>query len=98
MKSAKVIYTDTTSAEARERYLNRYRRAEKQREYKQRRWYFFKQRMAGVAMLMLTMLTVIMLDGDATIGVFTVPLALYLIFGSEMVIVNGYFWETKERR
>lgn len=49
-------------------------------------------------MLMLTMLTVIMLDGDATIGVFTVPLALYLIFGSEMVIVNGYYWETKERK
>lgn len=44
------------------------------------------------------MLTVIMLDGDATIGVFTVPLALYLIFGSEMVIVNGYYWETKERK
>lgn len=34
-------------------------------------------------MLMLTVLAVILLEGDATIGLFTVPLALYLIFGRE---------------
>lgn len=58
----------------------------------------YAQAAAGVAMLLFTVPTIIVLDGDTTIGVFTVPLALYLIFGSEMVIVNGYFRETKERR
>jgi hypothetical protein len=37
------------------------------------------------------------LDGDATIATVTVPLGLYLIFGKEMLITNGYYYETKER-
>lgn len=93
----RAVYMDTASA-----YQSGYADAlgdmrRRQQEKKRRRWYFIKQRAVGVAILLLTVLAVIVLDGDATIGVFTVPLSLYLIFGSEMVIVNGYYWETKER-
>ena len=93
----RAVYMDTTSA-----YQSGYADAlgnmrRRQRERKRRRWYFIKQRAAGVVLLLITIIAVVLLDGDATIGVFTVPLALYLIFGSEMVIVNGYYWKTKER-
>lgn len=93
----KAIYIDTVSA-----YQSGYADAmgdmrRRQQEKKHQRWYFIKQRAAGVALLLLTVLAVIMLDGDATIGAFTVPLALCLLLSNEMLIVNGYYWETKER-
>ena len=94
----RAVYMDTTSA-----YQSGYADAlgdmrRRQRERKRRRLYFIKQRAAGAVMMLLTVFAIILLDGDATIGVFAVPLALYLMFGKEMVIVNGYYWETKERQ
>ena len=50
-----------------------------------------------IALLAFTALAVYILEGDATIAIFTVPLALYMIFSREMCIVNSYYWETKER-
>ena len=67
---------------------------QRQREKKRRRQYFI---MSGIALLAFTALAVYILEGDATIAVFTVPLALYMIFSREMCIVNSYYWETKER-
>lgn len=55
------------------------------------------QKLSGIALLAFTALAVYILEGDATIAVFTVPLALYMIFSREMCIVNSYYWETKER-
>lgn len=42
-------------------------------------------------------MAVYILEGDATIAVFTVPLGLYMIFSREMCIVNSYYWEMEER-
>ena len=67
------------------------------REKKRRRQYFIMQKLSGIALLAFTALAVYILEGDATIAVFTVPLALYMICSREMCIVNRYYWETKER-
>lgn len=47
--------------------------------------YFAKQKIAGVILLFLTLLTIPVLDGDATIALFTVPLSLLLIFSKQKI-------------
>lgn len=37
------------------------------------------------------------LISQATIGFVTVPLGLYMIFSKEMLIVNDFYWQKKER-
>lgn len=69
----------------------------RKREKKRRRQYFIMQKLSGITLLAFTALVVYILEGDATIAVFTVPLALYMICSREMCIVNRYYWETKER-
>ena len=69
----------------------------RQREKKRRRQSFIMQKLNGIALLAFTVLAIYILEGDATIAVFTVPLGLYMIFSREMCIVNRYYWETKER-
>lgn len=94
MRYAVVLYTDTTSKEAVADFMERYKRR-KQREYRrqQRRWYFIKQRLFGIALLIFTVLATMLLDGDATIGFVTVPMGLCLIFSKEMLIVNNFYWQ-----
>ena len=65
---------------------------------RQRRWYFIKQKLTGIAVLAFTAFAVWLLDGDATIAVLTVPLGMYLVFSREMLIMNNFYWQTKERR
>ena len=98
MRYAVVLYTDTTSKEDVADFMERYRRR-KQREHRrqQRRWYFIKQRLLGISLLIFTVLATKLLDGDATIALITVPLGLYLIFSKEMLVVNNFYWQ-KERR
>lgn len=74
------------------------KRRQRQQERRAKSWYFIKQKLTGFVLLVLTVLAVIALDGDATVALITVPLGLYLIFSKEMLIMNGYYWETKERR
>ena len=71
---------------------------ERQREQKRRRQYFIIQKLHGIALLAITALALHILDGDATIALLTVPLGLYLIFSREMLIVNDYYFRTKERQ
>lgn len=70
---------------------------QRKREKKRRRQYFIMQKLSGIALLTFTALAVYILEGDATIAILTVPLALYMIFSREMCIVNRYYWEMKER-
>lgn len=72
-------------------------RRQQEREREARRWYFLKQRVLGVAMLIFTVLAVWILEGDATIALITVPLGLALIFSRQKLVVNDYFFETEER-
>ena len=97
MRNAVIIHTDTTSKEAVADFMELCRRQE-WKHRRQRRWYFIKQRLYGIALITITVLAVMMLDGDATIAVFTLPLAGYLLFSKEMLIVDSYYWETKEGR
>lgn len=70
---------------------------QRQREKKRRRQYFIMQKLSGIALLAFTALAVYLLEGDATIAILTVPLALYMICSREMCIVNRYYWEMRER-
>lgn len=53
---------------------------------KKERWYFIKQRLCGMAMLIIGIAIPIILDGDATVSLFAVPLGLYLIFTRNKVM------------
>lgn len=59
--------------------------------------YFLKQKLMGVALLLLTILVVIALDGNMTIAIVTVPLGLVLLFSKTMLITDDYYFEVKER-
>lgn len=98
MRHTVIICTDTTTGDALTYYLENRRRWER-REHRrqQRRWYFIKQRLSGIFFIVLTMILIKLLDGDATIALITVPLGLYLAFTKEMCIVNEFYWQTKER-
>ena len=61
-----------------------------------RKKYFITQKLYGVAVLFLTVEAVKLLDGDATIALFTVPLGVTLIASKEMLIINEYYWKCEE--
>ena len=60
--------------------------------------YFIKQKACGLAMLAITVLAVWATEGDITIAFITVPLGLTCIFSKEMLIMNDYYFTTKERK
>ncbi len=70
----------------------------REKERRRRKLYFIKQRAAGVAMILATIMAIPILDGDATIAVFTLPLGAALIFSREMWIDNDYYREVEERK
>ena len=99
MRHTVIICTDTTTGDALAYYLESRRLWEhRERRRQQRRWYFIKQRLNGIFLIVLTMILIKLLDGDATIALITVPLGLYLAFTKKMCIVNEFYWQTKERR
>lgn len=62
-----------------------------------RNWYFFKQKLMGVGIIAITLLTLMWIRGeDATYAMITIPLGLWLIFSKEMILVNDYFFEMEE--
>lgn len=78
------------TAELRER-----ERRKKARERRKRKRYFLTQKLYGVAMLILTAVSVKLLEGDITVAFVTVPMRIVLITSKEMLIVNEYFWESE---
>lgn len=58
-----------------------------QRKRARRRLYFIKQRLTGVCFLLFTALMVWLLDGDATLAVFTIPIGLLLIFSKKKILL-----------
>lgn len=69
-------------------------RKQKKTGAKQRRLYFLKQKLSGVFLLAITILTVKLLNGDATIALFTIPIALVLIFSKGKCWVDNYYFKT----
>lgn len=64
----------------------------------ERQKYFVKQKLIGIAMLLLTAVSWIVLDGDATIGILYVPISIYLIFTKKMWVMDDYFLQIEERK
>ena len=79
-------------------YKKKRQRQQWEQEKKARRWYFIKQKACGLAMLAITVLAVWATEGDITIAFITVPLGLTCLISKEMLIMNDYYFTTKERK
>lgn len=64
------------------------RRKKEELQDKACKLYYIIQKSAGVVMLAITVLTIMLLDGDATIALFLLPLILMLIFSKKPLIVS----------
>ena len=67
-------------------------------ERRKQRLYFAKQKALGVLMLALSAIIPVVLDGDATACLITVPMGLALLFSKEMLLYNSYYMEVQERK
>ena len=54
--------------------------------------YFRKQKLMGVLLTLLGILTAFLLEGDITVAMIIVPLGLYVIFTKKMVLSDDYYW------
>lgn len=72
------------------------KKSRERREQQERKKYFTKQRLYGIAMLAFTAFVVRLLDGDIAIAFFSVPLGISLLLSKQMLIVNKYYWEHKD--
>ena len=59
---------------------------QKQRKRKAERTYYIKQKLSGLTMTAVGIITPILLDGDATASILILPLGLYLLFTKEKVM------------
>lgn len=73
-------------------------RIERQNRRRRRKIAFLKQKMLGALTLALSIATPMLLDGDATICVITVPMGLALIFSKEYMLSDNYARELAERK
>lgn len=69
------------------------RERERRKKAGKEKRYFLTQKLYGVAMLILTAVSVKLLEGDITAAFILVPMGIMLITSKEMLIVNKYFWE-----
>lgn len=69
---------------------------QERRKQRERKRYFVKQRLYGLGILIFTAFAVRMMDGDATVALFMVPLGVSLLTSKEMLITNNYYWEHED--
>lgn len=69
-------------------WLREYNHRETKRRIKQRaeRLYYIKQRLSGVIMAAIGIITPFVLDGDATISLVVFPLGIFLLLTKEKVM------------
>lgn len=78
-------------------YVERAKKRREQRiEEREKALYFLKQKLLGVVALALTVLSIWLLDGDATIGLIMLPLGLALIFSKKPIVYGKYYWKQEE--
>lgn len=63
------------------------------REAKERRKYFLKQKLLGVLLIALGLVTLSFSEGDATVFVTLLLFALCFIFSKRMLLTNSYYYE-----
>ena len=69
--------------EARQKRIARQKREAKR---KAKTIYFLKQKMIGIALIIISILIPILLDGDATASLLFLPLGIYVLFTKEKVM------------
>lgn len=58
--------------------------------------YFLKQKLMGIAMVILSVIaSITLLEGDLTILMVTIPLGLMLTLSKEMWIADEYYYEVE---
>ena len=60
---------------------------QKQRKRKAKRTYYIKQKLSGLVMAAVGIITPILLDGDATFSLIALPLGIWLLFTKEKVMI-----------
>lgn len=60
---------------------------------KKRTKYFIKQKLLGVAIILLGVITAVILEGDITVALFLVPLGIGVIVTKEEVLIDDYYHE-----
>ena len=70
-------------------WIKEYHRRETQRRRRQRteRLYYIKQRLSGLTMATIGIIAPILLDGDATVSLFALPVRIFLMLTREKVMV-----------
>ena len=63
---------------------------------KKKKMYFIKQKLMGMLVIVLAILSVIFSEGDGTAALVMVPMGIGLIITKDMVLMNEYYWEVKE--
>lgn len=69
-------------------WIKEYHRRETQRRRRQRieRLYYIKQRLSGLAIAMIGVIVPFLLDGDATVSLFALPVGIFLMLTREKVM------------
>lgn len=62
-----------------------------------RQWYFIKQKLIGIGVIIFGIISVIILEGDITACVVSVPAGVALIFTKQMVWMDDYYYEIEEK-
>lgn len=72
-----------------EEWLKEYNRRETKRRIKQKteHLYYMKQRLSGVMMAAIGIITPFLLDGDATFSLVALPLGIFLMMTREKVMI-----------
>ena len=71
-----------------EEWIKEYSRRELKRKIRQRmeRMYYIRQRLSGLIIAAIGIVTPFLLDGDATISLFALPLGIFLLLTKERVM------------
>lgn len=71
-----------------EEWLKEYNRREAKRKIRQmtKRLYYMKQRLSGAIMAAIGIITPFLLEGDATVSLFALPLGIFLLMTKEKVM------------
>lgn len=66
---------------------------------KSRRYYYFrKQRIMGLILAILGVVSAIVSGGDIAAALLLVPFGLFVMFTKEMLVTDDYFYEIKAKK
>ena len=63
-----------------------------------RQKYFLKQKAIGLVLIVGTVIVALLVGGDITGALITIPVGLCLCFTKKMIWMDDYYWEVKEAK